>query len=233
MKFASTDIRGFSLIEIMVVVAIMGIMASSVVIGFSSFEMTVRVRETAGVITDTIKNLELEMIRRDYAKQTIHFEKDYLVSEAEAGGQTGSFSLDRNGVSCSGGEELKATNGLTSAIYLAQRDAEGNNLNITVIPSGPATTVCVPFLNSEETEWDYQLFKGSEVSRTIRFLHFNIRRGEDVSQLVAITDGNDYTLQITAPYADKEFYDGVTLETGEVKLTVGNGDSKEEIILQE
>ena len=234
MRKINANTKGFSLVEIMVVVAIMAIMAVTVVVSFGSFEKTVRVRETAGVITDTIKNLELEMVRRDYAKQTIHFEPNYLISEAEAENQTSSFLLKWDGKCASGDEKLIADNATTSPVYLAQRDAEGNNLNISVIPIMPnPTTICVPFLGSKETEWDYQLFKGSEVSQTIRFLHFNIRRGEDVSQLVTLTNANNYTLQITAPYATKEFYKDDLLEIGEVKLTVGNVDGQtEDIILQ-
>ena len=59
--------KGFSLLEIMVTVAIIGVMAGSVVVGFNSFGDTVRVRETAGVLTDTVKRLELETIRRDFS----------------------------------------------------------------------------------------------------------------------------------------------------------------------
>lgn len=226
--------KGFSLVEIMVVVAIIAIMASSVVIGFGSFERTVRVRETAGVITDTLKKLELDMIRRDYARQTIHFEKDYLVSEAEAENQASFFSLDRSGNPCPDGEELEATNTSGSPIYLAQRDAEGNNLEISIIPiSATPKEVCVKFMDSEEAEWNYQLFKGSEVSQTIRFIHFNIRRDDDSSTRAVITD-NNYTLQITAPYAAKEFYDNGILTDGPVLLTVKNNDDQHETVtLQE
>jgi prepilin-type N-terminal cleavage/methylation domain-containing protein len=227
--------KGFSLVEIMVVVAIMAIMASGVVIGFGSFEKTVRVRETAGVITDTIKNLELEMVRRDYVKQTVHFKKNYLVSEAEPENKALSLTYVGASPSCAADEERLTAENSTglSPIYLAQRDALGNNLKIDVIPASTNKSVCVKFLNSKETEWDYQLFKGSDVSQTVRFIHFNIRRGEDVSQLATITSGNNYKLQISAPYADKEFYNGVTLEAGEVKLTVENSDGqKEDIILQ-
>jgi|GEM_PF-2680259 len=231
----SSKTKGFSLIEIMVVVAIMAIMASGVVIGFGSFEKTVRVRETAGVITDTVKNLELEMIRRDYTKQTVHFEENYLVSEAEVENQVLALKWVGPGGSCGADEQLEADNmGSSTPVYLAQRDQYGNNLKITVIPASTKLTVCVPFLTSEQTEWNYQLFRGSEVSQAVRFIHFNIRRGEDSSQLVTINAGNNYTLQITAPYATKEFYDGSALETGEVKLTVGNVDGQtEDIILQQ
>ncbi|MDH5597223.1 MAG: prepilin-type N-terminal cleavage/methylation domain-containing protein, partial [Candidatus Peregrinibacteria bacterium] len=80
--------KGFSLLEIMVVVAIVGIMAGSVVVGFNAFGNTIRTRETAGVLSDLLKGFELETIRRDYQKLTIQFEPAYLVVEADAEGTT-------------------------------------------------------------------------------------------------------------------------------------------------
>lgn len=216
----------------MVVVAIMSIMASSVVLGFNSFEKTIRVRETAGVITDIIKNLELDMLRRDYTRQTVHFNQDYLVSEAENENQTLTLKYDTG---CTGGKEtLKADNsGSATPVYLAQRDPEGNNLNLSLIPAGTTQTVCVDFLHSKESEWDYQLFSGSDISQTIRFIHFNLRRDDDPSTWARITAGSNYTLQITAPYADKTFYDNGTLTTGTVNLSVTNAEAAETVTLQQ
>lgn len=227
--------KGFSLLEIMVVVAIVGIMASSVVIGFNSFGETVRTKETAGVITDLIKRLELEMIRRDYTKQTVHFEEDYLAVEAHVEGEVSdtSFSLKwlGTGGSCSPDEEvLEIENKQPTPVYLAKRDQYGNNLEIQPISPGPPEYECVDFLNSEETEWQYQVFSGSQGSQIIRFLHFNIRR--DSGNQPAL-NSNNYTLEISAPYASKEIYDGATLETGPVTLTLQNGGDPEIITLQE
>lgn len=228
--------KGFSLVEIIVVVAIMAVMASSVVIAFGSFETTVRVRETAGTITDIIKNLELDMIRRDYIKQTVRFAEDYLISEAEVENQT--LSLDYVlGPGCPAGEEKLIPNNLSSATpaFLAQRDALGNNLSIQVIPGSSNEKVCVPFYNSAETEWQYQLFRGGEVSQVIRFLHFNLRREDPESTQTKITEGTNYTLQITAPYADKSFYDAGVLTADEVNLVVKSfdGEVSETLTLQE
>ncbi len=228
---------GFSLLEIMVTVAIISIMSGSVVIGFNSFGQTVRLQETAGVITDIIKSMELEMIRRDYVKQTIHFEPDYLVAEAEVESQNPDLLLSWNGQgSCaSGEEELAIENKSAKTIYLAKRDQDDNNMEIKAIAPSPAPTPteCITFKDSKETEWQYQLFESGNRSQIIRFLHFNIRRGND-NNLPAI-DLNNYTLEITAPYASKTFYDGATLLTGNVEIDVENEgeDSFETIILQE
>ncbi len=227
---------GFSLLEIMVTVAIISIMSGSVVIGFNSFAQTVRLQETAGVITDMIKNMELEMIRRDYVKQTIHFEPDYLVVEAEVESQNPDLLLSwiSSTNKCNPGEEeLNINNKSANTIYLAKRDKNANNMEIKAFRHSYKTFECITFKDSEETEWQYQLFESGNRSQIIRFLHFNIRRGN--SDPVEITSGNNYTLEITAPYASKTFYSGTTLETGNVEIEVKNkeNDSPETITLQE
>jgi len=225
--------KGFTLIELLVVVAIMGIIAVSVVIGFNSFGNTIRVRETAGVLTDTIKKLELETIRRDYKKNTVHFETDYLVVESEVEGQTGkeNFSLEwiKDG-NCAADEELKINNTSSSTVYLAQRDQYGNNMEISSFPSNESK--CINFSTSDEIEWQFQLFQGSELSKVIRFIHFNVRRGITIDP-VTITSGNGYILEISAPYAKKVF---PGREDKTVKLTLESIDADIDpviIILQE
>ena len=230
-----TSMKGFSLLEIMVVVAIISIMAGTVVVGFNSFGETVRTRETAGVITDTIKNLELEMIRREFVKQTVNFEEGYLVVEAQVENQSEDMILEWEGPNgnC---EELKITNPLSGTpVYLAQRDAEDNNMQIDAITDA-SKTVPVCFADSDETEWRYQLFKGADRSQVIRFIHFNIRRGS-TADYARIADGTDYTLEITAPYASKEIFeiDPNTKEkipVTQADLTIQNGGDPVEITLQ-
>lgn len=224
--------KGFSLLEIMVTVAIISIMAGSVVIGFNSFGQTVRLRETAGVITDTVKNLELEMIRREYKKQTVNFEPDYLVVEAEVENQTLPLIWEGLGGDCLPEEEwLKIDNsGSLSPVYLAQRDQYGNNIEIASIKAFTVGKACVAFKDSEETEWQYQVFRGSQGSQIIRFLHFNIRR--DDSKDKPTIKPNKYTLEISAPYAAKEFFDDGDPPSGPVTLTIQNDESSEDITLQ-
>lgn len=218
----------------MVTVAIISIMAGSVVVGFNSFGQTVRVREPAGVVLDTIKNLELEMIRHEYDKQTVHFEEDFMVVEAEPENETLKLNWKGMGGDCPdeyGWLEMD-NSGSPDTIFLAKRDQYGNNIEITPVGAGLVTDACIEFIASDETEWDYQLFKDANRSQTVRFIHFNIRRG-DASGEAKITAGTNYTLELSAPYAAKQFYSGGAPENGTVELTLSTEDSSETITLQQ
>ena len=223
--------KGFSLLEIMVTVAIISVMAASVVIGFNGFGATVRLQETAGVITDTVKKLELETVRRDYLTNFVRFETDYLVVESEAKNQTLAVldyvGVDGTGECATGEAELKVNNSESFGINLAQRDEYGNNINLSHIPAGDTETICADFSSSEETEWQYQAFGDGKVSQVIRLIHFNIRR-DSLTEPVQISD-NDYTLEITAPYAKKIYKDG-TSEINEITLELTSGDLDPETV---
>ncbi len=226
--------QGFSLLEIMVTVAIISIMAGSVVVGFNSFGQTVRVRETAGVISDTVRNLELEMIRREYDKQTLRFEEDFMLLESEVENQNLTLSWKGVGGSCPAGQgwmEIDNT-GSPDTIFLAKRDQYDNNLEIIPIGAGVLSIYCENFSDSEENELRFQAFKGSDKSQVIRFKHFNIRRS-DLSDPAEITAGTNYSLEISAPYGTKQFFNNGAPEMGTVELTLSTEDSSETITLQQ
>ena len=217
----------------MVTIAIISIMAGSVVIGFNSFGQTVRVRETAGVITDTLSNLELEMIRREYSKQTVHFEEDFIVIEAQPESPELTLNWKGMGGDCNsdmGWMEIDNT-GSPDTIFLAQRDEYGNNVEIVPIGAGLVVDKCVDFYESDETQWLFQLFKDSKKSQAIRFMHFNIRRS-DLAANAKITAGTDYTLEISSPYAAKQYYLNDVPANGTVELTLSTEDSSETVTLQ-
>lgn len=218
----------------MVVVAIMAIMAGSVSVGLSSLGDTVRVRETAGVITDIIKKIELESIRREFKKVTINFESDYLALEQESDGDSSSLTwLGMGAGSCEQGEgALHIVNPSPSdPINLAKRDEYGNNIEIQNYDAGADEDICVDFISTDDTQWVYQAFSDTENSQIIRLIHFNVRREGGATE-VQITDGNNYTLEIESPYAKKTYYDSGIPATGTVTLELsGQGVTPENLTL--
>jgi len=186
----------FSLTELIVVVAIISIMSASGVVGFRYMGDTLRTKEAAGVITDTIKKAEMEILREEYTKNTIHFLSDYLVIVSQP--EEASMDLEFNGTAC-------VTPGDSG--NLIKTDEEGNRLGIdTVTAASPPTYTCNDFTASSETEWRYQILSDGEVSDIIRFIHFNIDR---VNLSGITTDGNiNKTVTIEAPYGKKTITDG-------------------------
>jgi len=216
----------------MVTIAIISIMAGTVTIGFGSFIQTVRLQQTKGVITDTISNLTPEILRDEYQKQTVHFDEDYLVIEAEVENQSLSLKWNGEGACGTGKEELEIDNtGPSNHVHFAKKDKYENNIDIISIAPLISEIICVDFIDSEKTEWQYQLFRDSDVSQVIRLIHFNIRRND--ADTVKITNGNNFTFEISAPYATEKFYDNGNQTTGTVALTIENEGGLEIITLQE
>lgn len=216
----------------MIVVAIMAIMASTVVIGFNSFGQTIQLQETVGVITDRVKALELETIRRDYQKNIINFEENFMVVESKVVDATLELDYKGIGVGCDPEEVALGIENVSGTVQLAKRDSEGNNLEIT--PYTSDETACIDFSEADEDEWRYQLFNTSEKSHEIRLIHFNIRRDLG-SELPKIKSGTNYTLEISAPYSKKVFYDDdvETIETVELTLELVEDGESEIVRLQD
>ena len=215
----------------MVTVAIISIMTGSVVVGFGSFGQTIRLQETKGIITDTINNLALEMNQRMYQQQVIHVKENYLIVEAKPVNE--SLILKWNGQGACGPdeEELEADNtGSPDLVHLAYRDRLGNNRRLEGIKPSAKKTFCVNFTDAKDTQWRYQMFGSGRLSQSIRFIHFNIRRGDP--DLVRITGGNEYTVELSAPYAAKKLYSNGAPETGHAEISVENEGSTDTIVLQ-
>ena len=188
MKKQNLTLSGFSLVELMVVVAIIAIMSVSVSVGFRYMGDTLRTKQVAGIISDTVKKAEMEVLRGDYKKNTIQFTAGYLVITSEPENTSLELRLD--------GTDIKTSD----TGVLTKRDGEGKVLGVRSFNGTPPEPV--DFVPSPETEWQYQLTSGDEISPIIRFIHFNVEREklENAVQLSNIIGG---PLTIEAPYAKK------------------------------
>ena len=206
---------GFSLLEIIVTVSIIAVLSVSAVVGFRYMGDTLRTKEAKGIITDTIKKVELEMIRESYQKSTINFLEDYLVVVSEPEENNLELTL---GASCSNGHNIE----FGSDGNLIKKDGEGETLSAKTVVSG--TDECVEFTESSETEWQYQIISNGDQSNIIRFIHFNINRTNPSG--ITISSGVGATMAIEAPYAKK------TLSTDPISLEISGENSSETLTIQ-
>ncbi|MBN1258710.1 four helix bundle protein [Candidatus Peregrinibacteria bacterium] len=193
---------GFSLIELIVVVSIISIMSVSAVVGVRYMGGTMRVKQAAGYIGDVIKRAEMEALRGDYKKNTIHFTENYLVIVSEPEDKV-------TGLTFSGANIIQyGYDGI-----LTKTDGEGRDIEVrTVVKDGSDT---VNFTASSEIEWAYRLSFSGGRSEIIRFIHFSLER-EKPENTVQLSNGSSPQLVIEAPYAKKYLSDGSASFTLEV-----------------
>ncbi|MBN2086950.1 four helix bundle protein [Candidatus Peregrinibacteria bacterium] len=189
--------KGFSLVELMIVISIIAIMTVAGVVGFRGSGDTLVVKQVKGIIEDTVKTLELEIIGDEYEKSTMHFLPNFLVVVSEKGDESLDLSL---GADCTNGQLINIENDGS----LIKRDKEGNPLESKNVSSG--TTECIAFNNSSEIEEHYQLSSAGAISPIIRFIHFDVRREKPAG--VVLSGDTDETMEISAPYAKKITSDG-------------------------
>ena len=211
--------KGFSLIELTVVVGIMSVLGTATIAGFNYFGDSIRAGEVVGIIRDTIRQAELSILKGDYRQVNIHFMNHYLILEQVVEGASLDLNLE---VACS--QDGRAGHNLTGdAGALNTLDEAGRLIEVTALP------LCANFEKSLESEWQYQLISGQARSNIIRFVHFNLGTSFALSPLVPAS----YRLEIEAPYAKKRFYanDVLTAGTATIDLLDPNGSSSAKITL--
>ncbi|MBU1018197.1 four helix bundle protein [Patescibacteria group bacterium] len=202
--------RGFTLVELLIAVAIIAVLSVSSVVGFAYLGDMLKAREVTGFITDTIQQQELKILRGEFEETIIHLLPNYLVIE-EIDAES-SIDLNFNKTACDDDYQIDFDMGGN----LTQRDEEGAIIRIeSVIP----LSKCVYFKEADDIEWSYQLTIGNQFSNTIRFVHFNLQR-ENLNNPIAITEGDGSSIRIKAPYAKKTLYSPAGSLAGWLDLTV-------------
>jgi len=207
--------KGFSLVELMLVVVIIAVMAGAVSIGFSTFLGGVGVKNAAGHIQDVLHQLDLETAVSEYEKSTVSFEESFLLVDSKLAGTGITLSWQVPGATCAI-DELSMKSSQDALLYT--RDVAFKNLT-SPLQVQAGTEVCVNPLKLMEREIVYQLESPSDASNKIRIFPLNYNEGEtDEVRLEA----NDYSLEILAPYSQKKRYKGsVLLPEGQAsELTV-------------
>lgn len=216
--------QAFSLVELLVTISIIAVMAVSTTVGFRYLGDTLRTKQAAGVITDTIKRLELELLQNEYEKSRIYFATDYLVVVSEVEGST--LVLTWNQVDTDNNcPEI----GIGSDGNLTKSNEDSEIIAVSTVSA--ETEVCQDFNGSSDREWNYQIMSGSEESDIIRLIHFNVNR-ENPSGITI--DSNTVTLEISAPYAKKRFYDenGDLISSLSINILSSDEERTEELTIR-
>lgn len=220
--------KGFSLVELLVVVVIITVISISSVVGFGYLGDVMRAREVTAFMADVIKQEQLKILRGDYESVMIHFMQDYIVVEAKPPGSSLNLGL---GPPCDSdrGHEIVYGNDAN----LVEKNGEGGIVKITRVLAGGKS--CRSFKDLDDIGWGFQLQDGDGLSREIRFAHFNLMR-ENLTNPLYVSENAGYSVGIEAPYGKKTFYDsgGEALDvsvSAELTITDENGKFEDKLIL--
>lgn len=198
--------RGFSLVELLVIVSIISILSITSVAGFGRLKEILQLKEATHFLSDLIKQEELKVLRGDYDRAVIHFFKDYVViEEYPADLAFDLFLYDQ----CPHGYGVKLGN--EDGTTLIQKSPHGVVQTRNLQKNKPDCTT--DFKKSPFTELSYQLVKGQEVSNVIRFMHFNLNRNpqdetqkDSIPSPVEISWGAKSRIEMVAPYGNKTIF---------------------------
>ena len=225
--------KGFSLVELLVVITIIAVLSASSFAGFGYLGDILKVNEVSNVLKDSIKYEGLKILRGDFVRSDINFLSDFLVINQHPKETDLTLSFKRY-EKCEGKYQILFTlSDDVQAASLIKKNKNGKVLNIKSVRNGGSE--CISFKNSKDTIWDYQLISSKKSSNIIRFTHFNIQRS-NLNDLMSIAEGNGSRVEIRAPYSKKYFYDSDgnlrSDPNNPIKLKIKNQNSDNTFILQ-
>lgn len=205
--------KGFTLIELMVVIAIAAVMMGAVSVGFASFFHTISVQNAPGQIGDILDQLSRETITRDYKKSSVFFESEYLL--ADSVGAEAALLLKRSVGGCPG-QRFQLKGGKDAWLFIT--DPSGDPVDEPRFLAA-GTPLCFDPLGYREREVICELKSDDGFSNKIRVfpLNLNLNPSDDIQ-----IETNNYRLDILQPYGKKERYENDTLmnEADSAELTV-------------
>ncbi|MBU1016525.1 prepilin-type N-terminal cleavage/methylation domain-containing protein, partial [Patescibacteria group bacterium] len=221
-KTAGPRRGGFTLIELMVVVAIIAVMTSTVTIGFHSFFSTINVQNVPGYIGDILHELSQEAILREYKESSVYFDNSYLLADSR--NADADFTLDWEKVSVTIGDceagDLRLKSSDDAELLSGSADKVFSSVHLP-----EDGEICVDPLEYKERELVYNLDSDTGFSNEIRIfpLNLNLRGSDDI-----FLEVNNFRLDILQPYGQKKRYQGgIPLEEDtDATITVKSTDGE-------
>jgi prepilin-type N-terminal cleavage/methylation domain-containing protein len=202
------NIKGFSLVELLVTVSIVAILSVSASVGWNTLWNSLTLKQSVGVTQDIINRTIQHALMGRFEEATITFNADYLVIDEKGAGSISTIA------GCDG--ILQGVSGLAPTQSLT---VESENKSLYI---GYPTNKCDDFLNTKDAEWIFTVREnGSTFVR--RFVHFNLNR-EDINRRFKISDVGK-TLVVRAPYGNKEIRaNGNLVTTTDITFIGPEGD---------
>ena len=193
-------IKAFTLIELMVVVAIMAIMSVGASVGFQSFFQYVTVQNASGYLQTVISQLSTEVSDNDYKKSSVYFEDRYLLVDSRSVNADLTLGWEKVLVAtpdCQVGDiKLKSSDD-------AQLLEGGANDTPSTVQMSQNEEICVNPFKYKEPETIYDLQAGRAFSNQIRIFPLDLEKGNSSG---AYIEANDYQLDILGQYGKKKRY---------------------------
>ncbi|MFH0838276.1 MAG: type II secretion system protein [Patescibacteria group bacterium] len=218
---------GFTLIEIMAVVAIIAIMGTTVTVGWHSFSGTIAVRNAVGNIEGVIDGLEEAHLRDEYTKSSVYFMKDFILADSVGAGAVFSLGWEPVTIAGDGCEDGDIRLISPDEALLFVSGPEGDFLS-SPLPLYAGDKLCVDPLGHKGSTAVYQLWSDMDFSNEIRLFPLNPSQNsaDDVN-----IESNGYRLDILKNYGQKKRYkNGIPLKGGDaasvtVKLSEGGAEA--------
>ena len=219
--------KGFTLIELMVVVAIMAIMSVGASVGFQSFFQYVTVQNASGYLQTVISQLSTEVSDNDYKKSSVYFEGLYLLVDSKSAAADLTLGWEKVLVAsgdCKVGDvKLKSSD----EAYFFVRDNEGELLD-DFMQLSQNQEICIDPLEHKKQEIIYELQTPTDTSNQIRLFPLDPEGNNSSGTFI---EANDYRLDILWRYGQKKRYKaGNLLDDGTpATLTIKSTDGEAEV----
>lgn len=201
MKQKKISTKGFTLVELLVIIAVISILSISTVSGFESLRQTLRLQETTQYLTDLISQAQLKILRGDYKKTTLHFFEHFIMADHEISGAELELKIGENCVQYIGLQGI-FTYGFESTVNgtLISTDNNGNTKTYNLVANQKKCDI--DLLQDENTKLTFELRDGDKFSNQIEVSQFNLQRNPPENP-IQISVGAKSKMEILPPYGKK------------------------------